>query len=159
MLIRCLSIVLLSLAFAACESISESASAVREKFAEREAPQVRSYPAEPRRTYDAVRTAATQMGYRITRGGAAQGELEALSGVGSGERSGTARQLALKVKIERSLDGGSEVKLKITEILESDSSNRAGLATQTPLRDTPQYEVFFQRVGDILGVAAGSTAK
>ena len=38
----------------------------------------------------------------------------------------------------------------LTEIIEADSSNRAGQATETPLRDTPQYDVFFRRVGQAL---------
>jgi len=142
--------------FASCESISDTASSVREKIAEREAPQVRTFSADPRKAYEAVRQAVTSMGYRVTRGGPAQGELEALSSVGRGDRHGTARQLAIKVRIERSLDGGSQVSVKISEILESDSSNRAGMATQTPLRDTPQYEVFFQRVGEIVRTPPGS---
>jgi len=56
----------------------------------------------------------------------------------------------MKVKLEHALEGGTNVSVKITEIIEADSSNRAGQATQTPLRDTPQYEVFFRRVGEAL---------
>jgi hypothetical protein len=58
----------------------------------------------------------------------------------------------MKVKLERAPEGGTNVSIKITEIIEDDSSNRAGQATQTALRDTPQYEVFFRRVGEELGV-------
>jgi hypothetical protein len=93
------------------------------------------------------------MGYRFIRGGPAQGELEAISRVGSGETHGSARQLAMKVALEPTLDGkGTEVAIRLTEIIEADSSNRAGQATETPLRDTPQYDVFFRRVGRELGV-------
>ncbi len=140
------------LALAGCESFSDATTSVREKLAAREAPKSRTYAAEQRATYEAVKTAATQMGYRFLRGGPAQGEFEAVSGVGAGERMGTARQLGLKVKLERALDGGTVVLVRITEILENDSSNRAGQATETPLRDTPQYEVFFERLGQVLGV-------
>jgi hypothetical protein len=123
---------------------------VRERIAAREARRTQNFSADRRSTYDAVRTAATQMGYRFVRGGAAQGEFEAVSPVGSGERTGTARQLAMKVRLENALEGGTAVSVKITEIIEADSSNRGGQATETPLRDTPQYEVFFRRVGDTL---------
>jgi hypothetical protein len=45
------------------------------------------------------------------------------------------------------LDGkGTEVTVRLTEILEADSSNRAGMATEAPLRDTPRYQVFFRQV-------------
>ena len=56
----------------------------------------------------------------------------------------------MKVKLQPAPEGGTNVSVNITEIIEADSSNRAGQATQTPLRDTPQYEVFFRRVGEEL---------
>jgi hypothetical protein len=137
---------LAALALAGCESISN-------KIAAREAPEMRNFAANPRATYDAVRTSATAMGYRFVRGGAAQGELEAISGVGTGETIGSARQISMKVTLSPKLDGtATEVSIRLTEILEADSSNRAGQATETPLRDTPQYDVFFRRVGQALGV-------
>ena len=144
----------LALLLAGCESMSDATSGVREKFAERSAPHVRSFPAAQRPVYDAVRISAEQMGYRFVRGGAAQGVFEAVSGVRGGDRVGSSRQLALKVKLERALDGGTEVSVRITEIIEADSSNRTGLATETPLRDTPQYEVFFRGVEQALRVPA-----
>jgi hypothetical protein len=133
-----------------CEAVSDATSSVRERIAERDPVHAQTFVAEQRPTYEAVRTAATQMGYRFQRGGPAQGEFEAISAVGSGGRMGTARQLAMKVKLQSAPEGGTNVSIKITEIIEDDSSNRAGQATQTPLRDTPQYEVFFRRVGDAL---------
>ena len=147
-----LAVCALAVSLTGCESMSDTTSAVRTRMAAREAPRTRTYAAEQRATYDAVRTSATQMGYRFVRGGPAQGEFEAVSAVGSGESAGSARQLSMKVKLEQALDGGTVVQVRITEILEADSSNRAGLATETPLRDTPQYEVFFRRVGEALGL-------
>jgi hypothetical protein len=141
------------LALAGCESLSDATAGARARVAGRETGRVRNYDAEPRATYDAVRTAATQMGYRFVRGGPAQGEFEALSRIGTGEQTGSSRQLAMKVRIEKSLDGGSRITVRITEIIEADSANRAGLATETPLRDTPQYDVFFRRVQEALAPA------
>jgi hypothetical protein len=137
---------------AGCETFSDAGSSVRERLAAREVVHAKTYPAEQRPTYEAVRAAATKMGYRFLRGGPAQGEFEGVSAVGAGERMGSSRQLAMKVKLERAPEGGPNVSIKITEIIEDDSSNRAGQATQTALRDTPQYEVFFRRVGEELGV-------
>jgi hypothetical protein len=143
----------LACALAGCGTISDTTSGMRERMASRTAPQTRVYQAPPRATYDAARAAATAMGYRFIRGGAAQGELEAISRVGSGETLGTARQISMKVSLKPTLDEkGTEVAVRLTEIIESDSSNRAGQATETPLRDTPQYDVFFRRVGQVLGV-------
>jgi hypothetical protein len=95
------------------------------------------------------------MGYRQSRGGPAQGEFEAVSAVAPGERHGTSRQILMKARVSAGLDGRSAIlSVSLAEVLEDDSSNRPGLATRTALRDTPQYQVLFQRVSDILGVPA-----
>lgn len=136
-----------------CAAVSDATSSVRERMAARDEPKVRTYAAESRATYDAVRTAATDMGYRFVRGGPAQGQFEAISGVRSGESMNSARQISMKVALKPTLDGkGTEVSVRLKEIIEADSSNRAGQATETPLRDTPQYDVFLRRVGFVLGV-------
>ena len=138
-----------------CESLSDATSGVRDRMAARSAPQIKTFASEPRAAYEAVRASATEMGYRFVRGGPAQGEFEAISRVGSGEKMGSARQIGMKVALKSTLDGkGTEVAVRLTEIIEADSSNRAGQATETPLRDTPQYDVFFRRVGQVLGVPA-----
>jgi hypothetical protein len=72
-----------------------------------------------------------------------------VSGVGPGERTGSSRQLAMKVRL-RGTEEDTHVTVRFTEILEADSSNRAGQATETPLRDTPQYQVFFRLVEQAL---------
>lgn len=145
--------VALALALAGCGSVSDATSAVRERMAARDQPHVKTFGAPPRATYEAVRAAATDMGYRFVRGGPAQGEFEAISGLRSGETIGSARQISMKVALRPTLDGkGTDVSVWLREIIEADSSNRAGQATETPLRDTPQYDVFFLRVGRMLGV-------
>lgn len=141
-----------ALGLAGCESFS---GAVRDRIAARDVPQIKAYAATPRATYEAVRAAAADMGYRFVRGGPAQGELEAISGVRSGETHGSARQISMEVGLRSTFDGtGTEVSVRLKEIIESDSSNRAGQATVTPLRDTPQYDVLFMRIGRELGVPA-----
>jgi hypothetical protein len=96
--------------------------------------------------YDAVRVVAGQLGYRFVRGGAAQGEYEGVTTVRAGETMGTARQRSMKIKLSRALEGGTEVAVRVTEIMEADSSNRAGMATESPLRDPAYYEVFFRQL-------------
>lgn len=148
-----LAVVAISCFLSGCESISDATSGVRDRMAARSAPQIKTFAAEPRVVYDAVRAAATEMGYRYVRGGPAQGEFEAVSRVGSGEKMSSARQIGMKVGLKATLDGkGTEVAVRLTEIIEADSSNRAGQATESPLRDTPQYDVFFRRIGQVLGV-------
>jgi hypothetical protein len=150
-----LCLITASLSFSGCESLSDAAGSVRGRIATREEARVRTFATAPRATYDALKAAASQMGYRQTRGGPAQGEFEAVSAVAPGERHGTARQILMKARISAGLDGGSAIlSVSLAEVLEEDSSNRPGLATRTALRDTPQYQVLFQRVSDILGVPA-----
>jgi hypothetical protein len=147
--------VLICLAATGCESVS----AVRERIAARDEAKTRIYAAQPHATYVAVRTAAVDMGYRFLRGGPAQGEFEAISAVRQGDNRGSARQVSMKVGLRATPDGaGTEVTVRLREILEADSSNRAGQATEGPLRDTPQYDVFFRRVGAVLGVPAQEDA-
>jgi hypothetical protein len=144
-----IAVVVALLPVAGCMSVSDLTGSVREKFSTADPAQTRVFAANQRTTYDAVRSAAQQLGYRIVRGGAAQGELDAVSGVGPGERTGSSRQLAMKVRL-RGTEEDTHVTVRFTEIIEADSSNRAGQATETPLRDTPQYQVFFRLVEQAL---------
>jgi hypothetical protein len=133
-----------------CESLSNATATVRERVATREEPRARVFAAEPRATYEAARKAADQMGFRYVRGGPAQGELEALSGVGTSDTMSSSRQISLKVRLSSAAEGGTEVSLVLNELLESDSMRRAGQATISPLRNTPLYEVFFRTVQQML---------
>ena len=137
-----------------CEAVSDMRTAVHERAVPGAVARTKTFPGSPRLVYEGVRAAATQMGYRFVRGGPAQGEFDAVSNVDVGETRSSARQVAMKVRLNPTLDEkGTDVSVTLTEIIESDSANRAGLATETPLRDTPQYEVFFRRVGQALGAA------
>lgn len=149
----------LAMSLSGCQSVSDATSAMRERIGPRDESKTKVYAAQPRATYEAVRTAAASMGYKFVRGGPAQGEFEALSGLLPGDTIGSARQIAMKVKLRATLDGkGTEVTVRLGEIIERDSSNRAGMATESALRDTPQYEVLFMRVGKELGVPVEEAA-
>lgn len=145
----------LGLALSGCGSLGDAAGGFRQQLAERDAGQTRVFAAPARDVHDAARTAAGIMGYQIVRAGAAQGILDAVSRVGAGEFAGTARQISMEVRLNASeAAGGTEVTVRLVEILEADSRNRAGQATQSPLRDTPQYEVFFREVSRAVGQPA-----
>jgi hypothetical protein len=133
-------------ALSGCESLSEASSSVRDRLIAREQPRRHVYKAPQRSTYDAARLAVEQMGFRFLRGGAAQGEIEAVSGLSSGDTLRSSRQITLKLRLDATLDGGTEASLWLSEVIESDSRGRAGQGTSTPLRDTPLYEVFFRTV-------------
>ena len=144
---------LLMLALSGCESLSDMKDSVKETLASHDQPRTRIFAVDPRATYDAVRTAVDQMDYRFVRGGPAQGQLEAISNVDFSESMHSSRQITLKARLAPAADGGTEVSLWLHEILEDNSSQNAGMATETPLRDTALYEAFFRNVQQALALS------
>jgi hypothetical protein len=138
------------LAVAGCDSASDVAATVRTRLAPRQNAQTRTYAAAPRAAYDAAIRVAKDMGYRITKSGPAEGVIEGLSGVDVADSPGSARQVTLTVHLRPSVDGGTEVTASFEEIYEADSSRQPGIATEAPLRGTPQYEVFFRSLQEAL---------
>ncbi|HVU32000.1 MAG TPA: hypothetical protein VHE61_01100 [Opitutaceae bacterium] len=148
-----LTVIGVSLLLSGCDSLSDATLDMRERFSSHEQePRSKTFSATPRVTYEAVRAAANNMGYRFVRGGPAQGIFEAVNDVSQGDTAGTARQVSMKVRLHATLDEtGTEVSVRFSEILESDSSNQMGMATETTMRDTPLYEVFFRNIQQALG--------
>ena len=132
---------------------SEIADTVRSgRLLREDPPLVRTVPGNPRAAYAAAQTVLAQMGFRATGGGPAQGELRAVSAVMAGENPDSAHQFTLQAKFEATLDGtGTEVSLRMTEVVEADSVHRAGQGTETPLRDTGLARVFFDSLETALG--------
>lgn len=148
-------LLLASLVFAGCDTLSDATDSVRERFAGKVESRTRTFSAPPRVVFEAVKAAAGNMGYRQTHGGPAQGEFEGIGAVGAGDTAGSARQIGVKVRLHATLDEtGTEVSVRFTEILEADSSNRMGMATETTMNDTPLYEVFFRNIQQALGTRA-----
>jgi hypothetical protein len=120
------------------------ADSVRDRVAADHAPHARVFAAEPRAAYAAAHAALDPMGFRLTHGGPAEGQMEALSSVMAGEAGEKARQVSLRAEFHAA-DGGTEVQVWLKEIIEDDSA-RLGMATTTTMRDTPLYEVFFHAI-------------
>ncbi len=139
---------------AGCDSGVEDS--VRSALAPREAPRVRVFSGDPKAVYEAARAAAESMGYRYIKGGPAQGELQELSGISNGDSTGSSRQISMRVRLRPDVDGSTSVSVAFSEIIEVDSTNQPGLATETPMRDTPLYEVFFDKVQALLLAPAKS---
>lgn len=140
-----LSGVLVAAVLTGCESVrSDLRAGVKEKI---EGPTYRLHyvSTDARATYDAARIALGKMGYRFERGGAAQGLIEALGGVHSGESLKNSRQLRLRIEIT-TFGEGSNVRALFTEVLEDDFSKGRGRATENSLRDTSLYEVLFRHI-------------
>jgi hypothetical protein len=132
-----------------CES-SDLGDSVRSALGPREAPRTRVFQADQRAAYEAARAAADAMGYHYVRGGPAQGELDELSAISGGDDAGSSRQISMKVRLGPDAEAGTAVTVSFNEIIESASSTQAGMATETPMRDTPLYEVFFRNLQNAL---------
>jgi hypothetical protein len=134
---------------AGCESGVEDS--VRSALGPREAPRSRVFQADQKAVYGAARAAADEMGYRFVRGGPAEGVLYELSGISGGDDGGNSRQISMRVRLNSEGESGTEVSLSLNEIIEADSkSSVQGMATETPLRDTALYEVFFRNLQNAL---------
>lgn len=143
-----------ALLLAGCDSgVSDELHSV---LGPREAPKSRTYQADQRATYQAVKAAADAMGFRFVRGGPAEGKLEALSGISEGDDPGSSHQVSMKVDLSPAGEAGTVVEVSLTEMIEEPSPNTPAMATQTPLRDTPLYEVFFRNVQTALNAPAKS---
>lgn len=106
----------------------------------------RVFPGGPRDVYGSLRAAVTRLGYRVVRGSAAQGELEAVSAVGAGLDPGTSRQLVLRIRLTAA-EGGTMARVRVAEVREADSSRRAGHATEVPVPPGPRHEALLAELG------------
>jgi hypothetical protein len=139
----------LAAALAGCES-SDLGDSVRSALGPREAPRTRVFQADQRAAYEAARAAADAMGYHFVRGGPAQGELNELSSISGGDEAGSSRQISMKVRLGPDAEAGTAVTVSFNEILEAASATQEGMATETPMRNTPLYEVFFRNLQNAL---------
>lgn len=131
------------LALAGCESTRQGiASGVREKF---NGPtyERRIFSGESGAVFESAKAVVTDMGFQITRAGSAQGVIEGVSGISSDDRLRGSRQRTIKVRLGSASEGGVEVSVLFTEIVEDDFNKGAGLGTEASLRGHPLYAVFF----------------
>jgi hypothetical protein len=147
--------------FAACCAVAFLAGCdsgltdgIKSALGPREAPRSQVFQADQKAAYLAARAAVDAMNFRFVRGGPAEGRLEAMNGVAAGDQPGSSRQIVMKVRLSPAGDAGTEVEVSLIETIEADSNNQQGMATQTPLADTPLYQVFFRDVQNALNAPA-----
>jgi hypothetical protein len=140
---RMLTLACLFLLFAAagCDNVVDSVRARMEPAVE---PHVRVFAADERTTYAAALAALDQIDFRFTHGGPAQGEMEAISSIT--REDADARQVSLVAEFQAAGGGGTEITVRMKEIVETDSNGELGQGVESPLRDTPLYEVFFHYI-------------
>jgi len=109
----------------------------------------RTFESDPRSVYAAALVSLARMEFRVTKGGPAQGKIEAVSGLSKGDNLQSSRQITISIRIS-ALGDSSEVSAVLKEVIEQDSNEHPGFATETKLRDTPYYEVFFNGLAQAL---------
>ncbi len=140
----------LVLALAGCGTAgADFKTSVREKF---EGPtyHTKVVMADGRAAYDAAKQAVSTLGFRFVSGGPSQGRIEALSSLSANDSLQGARQLTMKIKLRPVATGGTEVAMLLTEQAQDDFNKGAGQVTETPLRESALYEVFFRTVEQAL---------
>jgi len=133
------------LGFFGCEAVrSDFSAGVREKI---HGPvfQTHVFAATQREVFDAARASIVDMGYKITRSGAAQGVIEAYNAIATGETLRMTRQLRLQVRISPVAEG-CEIAALFTEMLENDFNKGPGRATENAVKNTSLYDVLFGRI-------------
>lgn len=128
---------------AGCSSITDRIRDLREKAATRGTPHVRTFAVDRRTAYAAAVAALPKVGLQYQRGGAAQGELEAISAQSAAGNGNRRSQLVLTVRLVDTLDGGAEVRAWLEEYIETDARKLSGRATGAPAPDLALYEAFF----------------
>lgn len=142
----------------ACESTETVRSAVQRRISPEY--KVHDVEADERAAYEAARAALANFGFRQTKGGPAQGFLEALSQVDPSGPNGLARQTTLRVRIGVStrVPNGTEVSALFSSVEETPMRDAKGMATEVPLRESPLYEVFFRYLDSNLARAKQAAA-
>lgn len=143
-----------ALAFSGCESMKSASDGVRESWATRYEGHSQVFKGTQKEVYAACKGAVDAMGFRFIKGGAAQGKLEAVSTLRTDNNLKGSSQLSFKVTL-RQVAEGVEVNLLILEVVEDNFNGRGGIATETPLRKSPLYELYMAQVGEVLSKQRG----
>lgn len=109
-------------------------------------PRTQVFQADPRTTYAAARAALGSMSFRFTRGGPAEGVMEAISMIEPGDVAGTSQQQELRAEFHPTDSGGTAVDVWFRQIEAADSQDYLHPPTEDPLEDTPLYEIFFRGI-------------
>ncbi|MDD2764684.1 MAG: hypothetical protein PHE83_11980 [Opitutaceae bacterium] len=137
-----------------CGSIDAMGNSVKGRFG-RVPPKVRIIEGDSRQVYEAARLAMVKLDYEVLSGGPAQGRLDGLSPIGGGGDFKSSRQRSISIHLQAVDDRSVAVSVLLKEIVEEDFSKVANPATETPLRDSASYEVFFEELARQLQALKG----
>jgi hypothetical protein len=129
-------------------AVTDKIRDLREQAATRGTPHVRTFATDRRTAYAAAVAALPKVGLQYQRGGAAQGELEAISAQAAEGNGNRRSQVVLTVRLADTLDGGTEVRAWLEEFIETDFRKSSGRATGAPLPDHALYDDFLRALAD-----------
>lgn len=138
-----LALALSCLVLVGCESMSSVGERVSERFSPSTAGVTKLLPGSQAEVHAAARNAAKQIGFRVTKAGAVQGILEAMSGLQSDGGLRSSRQVLLRVRMEQ-VGEGVQVRVAFSEVIEDEYTKASSMGTETPLVDSPLYGAFFR---------------
>jgi hypothetical protein len=128
---------------AGCKSIHSMRESVRERIVG-VPPHVRVVQGDEKQVFAAARLAMAKLGYEMVRGGPAQGKLEGLTRVGTGDDFHSSRQREITINLLPGESGFIEVRVWLQEIVENDFGRASNPATEMPVRDSAAYDAFFE---------------
>jgi len=140
-------ILVLGLALAGCESISER---MAERF-DNKPPQTRDFPADQKTVFFAAQKALKRMDFVLTRSSQVQGIVNARSGVRDTAVFGAGRQFILEIHVYGADATLTHVESKLTDLLEGDF--KAGVTGKT-VRVHGLYDSFYEQLEQALREAA-----
>jgi hypothetical protein len=139
---------MLAFSVGGCSAVTAKIRDLREQAATRGTPHVRTFATDRRTAYAAAVAALPKVGLQFQRGGAAQGELEAISEQAAEGNGNRRSQLVLTVRFTNTLDGTTEVRAWLEEFVETDFRKSSGRATGAPLPDHALYEAFLRSLAE-----------
>jgi hypothetical protein len=136
----------LGLGLAGCDSVDSLPGRVMERF-EAPPPKVRVYAGEQRAVFEAAVGATKNIGFIVSRSGAAQGLIKAHSPLHPGNGFGVAKQYSFEIHVDSYEPGKTEVSVLLH--VQEESESFAG-ATDIPVREHGLYESYFAALDGLL---------
>lgn len=108
--------------------------------------------ASPEAVFAATLDFLPTMGFKVTRSRVGAGIIEGISRVQvAGDMRG-ARQTTVKIALNPTLEGETQIQVWMTEVIEDDYDKGPGLGTQTPLRDSALCKALVHGISRQLGL-------
>ncbi|MCC6414963.1 MAG: hypothetical protein IT582_03530 [Opitutaceae bacterium] len=134
-----------------CLAGCESMGGLGERFRPAE-PALHNFESPLNSVYTSARQALQKMGFKITRASESSGRIDAVNGVRADATLRSSSQIEVRVALDSTLEGGTEMRVWMIEIVEDRFTQSGGYGIRSPLRASPLYEVLFRETAKVLGL-------